>query len=79
MACGTPVIASDTPGNRGWVTEAVTGLLFPVGDVEALTGCLIEATAHYPQELVEGARALVEREADWQANLGRLAQALNGH
>ncbi len=76
MACGTPVIASDTPGNRGWVMEGETGYLFPVGDVEALTRCLIEVTARYPQDVVDRARALVEREADWQANLGRLASAL---
>ena len=76
MACGTPVIASDTPGNCGWVTEGVTGHLFPVGDVRALTERLIEATARYPQELVDNARAQVERDADWQANLGRLAGAL---
>lgn len=76
MACGTPVIASDTPGNRGWVEEGVTGYLFPVGDVEALTSRLIEVTARYPQEIVDRARAQVERDADWQANLGRLAGAL---
>jgi glycosyltransferase involved in cell wall biosynthesis len=76
MACGTPVIASDTPGNRGWIHEAKTGFLFPVGDVEALANCLIEVTARYPQEIVDRARLLVEAEADWQANLSRLATAL---
>jgi glycosyltransferase involved in cell wall biosynthesis len=76
MACGTPVIASATPGNCGWVTEGVTGHLFPVGDVRALTECLIEVTSRYPQELVDNARAQVERDADWKANLGRLAGAL---
>jgi len=76
MACGTPVIASDTPGNRGWVVEGETGHLFPVGDTGALTQCLIEVTARYPQALVDQARQLIEREADWQANLSRLARAL---
>lgn len=76
MACGTPVIASDTPGNRGWVREGQTGHLFPVGDVESLTRCLIEVTAQYPQDLVDRARAQVEQHADWHANLGRLAAAL---
>jgi len=76
MACGTPVIASDTPGNRGWIYEAETGFLFPVGDVEALAGFLIEVTQRYPQEIVDRARALVEAEANWQANLSRLATAL---
>jgi glycosyltransferase involved in cell wall biosynthesis len=76
MACGTPVIASDTPGNRGWVNEGETGYLFPVGDTSALTRRLIEVTARYPQDVVDRARALVERDANWQANLGRLATAL---
>jgi len=76
MACGTPVIASDTPGNRGWVEDGVTGYLFPVGDTAALTQCLIEVTAHYPQGIVDRARHLVERDADWQANLSRLTAAL---
>ena len=76
MACGTPVIASDTPGNRGWVHEGETGFLFPVGDVKALARCLIEVTARYPQEVVDRARQQVEGQADWQANLGRLAAAL---
>ena len=76
MACGTPVIASDTPGNRGWVTEGRTGHLFPVGDAGALADCLIEVTARFPQDLVDNARRLVEHDADWQANLSRLAAAL---
>jgi glycosyltransferase involved in cell wall biosynthesis len=76
MACGTPAIASNTPGNRGWIEEGITGYLFPVGDVAALTSRLVEVTARYPQEIVDRARALVEAEADWQANLGRLATAL---
>ncbi len=76
MACGTPVIASDTPGNRGWVIPGESGFLFPVGDVDSLAACLIEVTARYPQEIVDRARALVERDANWQANLGRLAGGL---
>ena len=76
MACGTPVVASDTPGNRGWVEEGVTGYLFPVGDIEALTEILKKVTSRYPTEVVHEARALVEREADWHANIARLRMAL---
>jgi len=36
MACGTPVVASDVGGLRQTVIHRETGLLFPVGDSEAL-------------------------------------------
>ncbi|MFQ5600092.1 MAG: glycosyltransferase family 4 protein [Candidatus Krumholzibacteriia bacterium] len=36
-ACGTPVIASDVPGLRDAVLDGETGLLFPFGDVPALS------------------------------------------
>jgi glycosyltransferase involved in cell wall biosynthesis len=36
MACGRPVVITDTPGMRDYVEHGVTGLLVPPGDVEAL-------------------------------------------
>ena len=76
MACGTPVVVSQTPGNLDWVREADTGFTFPTGDVEALTQVLIEVTAHYPIAVVERARLQVQERADWRANLPRLRAAL---
>lgn len=35
-ACGTPTVASDSPGLRDSVRDGVTGLLVPHGDVDAL-------------------------------------------
>jgi glycosyltransferase involved in cell wall biosynthesis len=40
-ACGTPSIASDVPGLRDAVQNNVTGLLFPYGDVSALSSRLL--------------------------------------
>ena len=78
MACGTPVIASRTPGNLGWVADGETGYTFETGDVEGL-GALIDSVIHaYPLDVVQRARHLVEREADWHANLPRLRAALVG-
>ena len=37
-ACGTPVVASDSPGLRDSVRDGVTGYLVPHGDVDALVG-----------------------------------------
>jgi glycosyltransferase involved in cell wall biosynthesis len=36
MACGLPVICTDSGGNRELVIEGETGLLVPPGDVEAV-------------------------------------------
>jgi GalNAc-alpha-(1->4)-GalNAc-alpha-(1->3)-diNAcBac-PP-undecaprenol alpha-1,4-N-acetyl-D-galactosaminyltransferase len=40
MACGLPVIASDNIGAKAIVRDGVDGLLFPVGDLDALIGSL---------------------------------------
>jgi glycosyltransferase involved in cell wall biosynthesis len=76
MACGTPVIASTTPGNLGWVEDGVTGCTFATGDIDALAALMDRTNHSYPTEMVLQARALVEREADWHANLPRLRAAL---
>jgi len=39
-ACGTPSVASDSPGLRESVLDGRTGLLYPHGDVEALARAL---------------------------------------
>jgi glycosyltransferase involved in cell wall biosynthesis len=77
MACGAPVIASTTPGNLGWIAEGDTGLLFPVGNIGALTRCLRQACATSLPALAMNARSKVDREADWSANLPRLRKALH--
>lgn len=78
MACGTPVIASTTPGNLGWVEDGVTGFTFETGDIDALAVLMDRVNHHYPIAVVERARGLVEREADWHSNLPRLRAALDG-
>ena len=39
-ACGTPSVASDSPGLREAVQDGKTGLLVPHGDVDALAGAI---------------------------------------
>ncbi|MDP1688505.1 MAG: glycosyltransferase [bacterium] len=40
-ACGTPVVASDVPGLRDSVKDCETGLLYPYGDIPALSEKII--------------------------------------
>jgi glycosyltransferase involved in cell wall biosynthesis len=39
-ACGTPTVASDSPGLRESVVHDRTGLLYPHGDIEKLADAL---------------------------------------
>lgn len=62
-ACGTPTIASDSPGLRESVVHERTGLLVPHGDVIALADAMRQLAEH-PQrvrELGRAARARAER------------------
>lgn len=45
-ACGTPSIASDSPGLRDSVRDGVTGYLVPHGDAEALAARMLELAEH---------------------------------
>jgi glycosyltransferase involved in cell wall biosynthesis len=76
MACGTPVIAADTPAVRTWIDDGVTGFRYPAGDVAALTRLLVEVTARYPLEVTRAARDRVEADADWATERQRLTAHL---
>lgn len=39
-ACGTPVIAADSPGLRDSVRDGFNGILYPYGDVESLSSAI---------------------------------------
>ncbi|HEY7824606.1 MAG TPA: glycosyltransferase, partial [Acidimicrobiia bacterium] len=43
MACGTPVLVSDTPGNTSWIQEGETGHVFQTGKAQDLARELIAA------------------------------------
>ena len=78
MACGKPVLVSDIPGNREWVSPAGgAGWLFADGDADALAQAILHAVAQRRQlpEMGRRARALAEERADWKINFPLLFKA----
>jgi glycosyltransferase involved in cell wall biosynthesis len=41
-ACGTPVVAANSPGLRDAVKHGETGLLYPYGDIDALANSVVK-------------------------------------
>lgn len=61
-ACGTPTVASDSPGLRETVRHGETGLLVPHGDVDALAEALGRALRPGTRDRMgRAARAMAER------------------
>jgi glycosyltransferase involved in cell wall biosynthesis len=84
LACGTPVLLSDIPGNREWVSDSPppstgerVGWLFRDGDVDSLTNGMLHAVKKRGQLPAMGraARALAEARANWDLNFPRLFEA----
>lgn len=60
MAAGVPVVASDVGGVRELLGNSERGLLFPVGDVDQLAGCMKRILDH-----PDLARRLADRASRW--------------
>jgi L-malate glycosyltransferase len=77
MACGCPVLVSDIPGNREWVTPGENGWLFPPDDPEALAQAILTAVDRRDRlpEMGRSARRLAEQRADWKHNFPRVFEA----
>jgi glycosyltransferase involved in cell wall biosynthesis len=77
MACGLPVLVSDIPGNREWVTNDQNGWLFKDGDPGDLAARIehaLEQRASLP-ERGRRSRKIAEERADWNRNSAILLQA----
>jgi len=82
-ACGTPSLASDSPGLRDSVRHEETGFLVPHGDVDALAARMLELAGNPP--LVERLGAAARRFAEglsWErtaaATLNHLDEIITG-
>ena len=77
MACGKPVIASDSPGVRSVVTDSEDGLLIKPGDsadlVEKINDLLFDPNLR--QEMGKRGRVKVEAKYSWPKVGERLENA----
>jgi PEP-CTERM/exosortase A-associated glycosyltransferase len=75
MAMGKVCVASDVGGLKELVKDNVTGLLFPAGNVPALTEQILrlESDKALSVRLAAEAQAAVRREREWSAIVSRYA------
>lgn len=77
LACGTPALVSDIPGNREWINHNEHGWLFADGDEDALAEGILQAVQWRQlfKKIGSSARALAEERADWRMNFRQLENA----
>ncbi len=74
MACGTPVISSDTGGPRDHIVHEINGLLYPRRHVRELAE-LFAFSLNNPANVVEmgeNAREYTRRNLSWRAIIERV-------
>ncbi len=77
LACGLPVLASDIPGNREWITPGENGWLFEIGNSTRLSQYLIEfgKESDTTKMMKKANRKLAEDRANWSKNFPVLLDA----
>lgn len=77
MACGTPALVSDIPGNKEWIEEERQGWLFPVGNTEEITEALLKIAGkeEHLSDMGKEARKLIMERGDWEKNFPKLLKA----
>lgn len=75
MACACFPIGTDIPANAQWLEHEVNGLLYPPGDAEALTECILRAAAdgQWRERAGKLNREIVEQRADWRVCVSRMS------
>ena len=70
MACGLPVVVSNSFGNLEWVREGVNGALAAPGDVDSLSAAMLSVVAdpHEVARIREANIATARSRANWDAN-----------
>ena len=80
MACGLPIIASDLPANRQWITPGQGGWLVPARDESALVQALITAhdQAEVRQTMGQCNRERIERDASRRGQMDAMWRLYQG-
>lgn len=77
MATGLPVVVTDIPSNREWITEPENGWLAPAGSPEEVADRMLQVANLTPQErktTSERNQRVVAERADWDKNFPRLLE-----
>ena len=70
MACALPVVVSDIPGNREWITPGINGWLAKPADASSLSSALLQALGNAASwaQMGEANLAIARERADWNKN-----------
>lgn len=79
MACGLPVVVSNSFGNLEWVREGVNGGLARPGDIESLAEAMLRVVSHPDQaaRMREANISTAHQHADWDANFPGLVKLVD--
>ena len=79
LACGLPVIASNAPGLRDYIHHGENGMLFPVGDGQALADCILKFAndRNLQDNLAYGATESFKKNYNMLTNIEPLCQLLD--
>ncbi len=74
MACALPVVVTDIPANREWVTDGHNGLLFPPKESRELSDRVVTLLRNDGLRNLMGQRnlAVARAKADWNKNVDKL-------
>ena len=78
MTAGLPCLVTDIPGNREWIENAKNGLLFRVGDHEALASLILRVSTDSNLRVSLGERAVssIKLKVNWQRDFAGLLRKL---
>jgi L-malate glycosyltransferase len=77
MATGLPVVVTDIPSNREWITEPENGWLAMAESAEAVADKILQVanlTRHERKTISERNQRVVAERADWDKNFPRLLE-----